>query len=164
MLLSARRFPFWYDTSFTCQMSLCSSFYVTVPGSHWRPIEPVLEFDWCGLLPSVGFTISGSTGPHSLRSLDSTESVMAKKTKDDVPNVNSVTNRDIMQRMNFLYQASLYMNSLSTSDSETTSTQGEDKRATTSQISRSYIKTMKVVGKKTVVKLCVRYFPPSLSG
>lgn len=38
---------------------------------------------------------------------------MAKKNKDDVPNVNSVANRDILHRLNFLYQASAYLDSLS---------------------------------------------------
>lgn len=38
---------------------------------------------------------------------------MAKKNKDDVPNVNSVANRDILHRLNFLYQASAYLDSIS---------------------------------------------------
>ncbi|TCD68269.1 hypothetical protein EIP91_011235 [Steccherinum ochraceum] len=37
---------------------------------------------------------------------------MAKKIKDEVPNPNSVTNRDVLQRMNFLYQASAFLNNL----------------------------------------------------
>lgn len=40
---------------------------------------------------------------------------MGKKGKDgeaQAPNPNGVTNRDIIQRMNFLYQASVYMNAL----------------------------------------------------
>ncbi|KAA1471748.1 Rpr2-domain-containing protein [Dentipellis sp. KUC8613] len=40
---------------------------------------------------------------------------MAKKTKDEVPNPNSVSNRDVLQRLNFLYQASAYLDSISTS-------------------------------------------------
>ena len=35
---------------------------------------------------------------------------MAKKPKDDVPNPNNVANREILQRMNFLYQASVLLN------------------------------------------------------
>ena len=34
---------------------------------------------------------------------------MAKKSKDEVPNPNSVSNRDILQRLNFLYQASVLL-------------------------------------------------------
>ena len=42
---------------------------------------------------------------------------MGKKQKEDVPNINSVANRDIIQRLNFMYQASVYLQSLSTSGS-----------------------------------------------
>ncbi|KAI9459101.1 Rpr2-domain-containing protein [Russula earlei] len=38
---------------------------------------------------------------------------MGKKNKGDVPNPNNVANRDILQRLNFLYQASVYMESIS---------------------------------------------------
>lgn len=37
---------------------------------------------------------------------------MAKKNKDEVPNPNSVANRDILQRLNFLYQASAYLSTM----------------------------------------------------
>ncbi|EDR11615.1 uncharacterized protein LACBIDRAFT_314015 [Laccaria bicolor S238N-H82] len=50
---------------------------------------------------------------------------MGKKQKDDVPNINSVANRDIIQRLNFMYQASVYLQSLSTSAS-TSSTSSAD--------------------------------------
>ncbi len=35
---------------------------------------------------------------------------MAKKPKDETPNANSVPNKDIIQRLNFLYQAGVYLN------------------------------------------------------
>ncbi|KAI9442262.1 Rpr2-domain-containing protein [Lactarius indigo] len=38
---------------------------------------------------------------------------MGKKNKDEVPNPNGVVNRDILQRLNFLYQASAYLESMS---------------------------------------------------
>ena len=38
---------------------------------------------------------------------------MGKKNKSEVPNPNNVVNRDILQRLNFLYQASVYMESVS---------------------------------------------------
>ena len=37
---------------------------------------------------------------------------MAKKNKDEAPNPNSVANRDILQRLNFLYQASAYLSTM----------------------------------------------------
>ncbi|KAI0063543.1 Rpr2-domain-containing protein [Artomyces pyxidatus] len=38
---------------------------------------------------------------------------MAKKGKVEAPNPNNIANRDILQRLNFLYQASTYLESLS---------------------------------------------------
>jgi len=38
---------------------------------------------------------------------------MGKKNKNEAPNPNGVVNRDILQRLNFLYQASAYLNSIS---------------------------------------------------
>ncbi|KAH9484865.1 Ribonuclease P protein component 4 [Psilocybe cubensis] len=37
---------------------------------------------------------------------------MAKKQKDETTNVNATANRDIVQRLNFLYQASIYLQSV----------------------------------------------------
>jgi len=36
---------------------------------------------------------------------------MVKKQKEETPNVNATANRDIVQRLNFLYQASSYLQS-----------------------------------------------------
>ncbi|KAI0268732.1 RNAse P Rpr2/Rpp21/SNM1 subunit domain-containing protein [Gloeopeniophorella convolvens] len=38
---------------------------------------------------------------------------MGKKNKDEAPNPSSIANRDILQRLNFLYQASVYLDSVS---------------------------------------------------
>jgi ribonuclease P protein subunit RPR2 len=38
---------------------------------------------------------------------------MGKKNKSELPNPNNITNRDILQRLNFLYQASVYLDSIS---------------------------------------------------
>lgn len=38
---------------------------------------------------------------------------MGKKNKGDLPNPSNITNRDILQRLNFLYQASVYLDSIS---------------------------------------------------
>ncbi|KAF9232738.1 Rpr2-domain-containing protein [Melanogaster broomeanus] len=100
------------------------------------------------------------------------------KNKDEIPNPNSVTNRDILQRLNFLYQASVLLNGItltapslpSVDDNhdgqpppqpegavESGSHSGKAPRrrrvVTTSELSRSYVDTMKSVGQKTNVKL-----------
>jgi ribonuclease P protein subunit RPR2 len=95
---------------------------------------------------------------------------MAKKGKDEVPNPHSVSNRDIIQRLNFLYQAGVYLNTISsgsgaphitpslTPDGESTKQNKKRKsrrKATTSDLAKAYISSMKVVGQKTTVKLFV---------
>ncbi|KAK0438336.1 RNAse P Rpr2/Rpp21/SNM1 subunit domain-containing protein [Desarmillaria tabescens] len=72
---------------------------------------------------------------------------MAKKSKDEAPNPNNVPNRDIIQRLNFLYQASVYLNGVSPPQKR------KQKRVTTSDLSRSYVSSMKIVGQKTTVKM-----------
>lgn len=57
-----------------------------------------------------------------------------------------VTNRDILQRMSFMYQASAYLNALPEPTAKPT-------RTTTQQLAKSYINSMKAVGRKTVVKM-----------
>ncbi|KAF9568183.1 Rpr2-domain-containing protein [Agrocybe pediades] len=44
---------------------------------------------------------------------------MGKKQKEEIPNVNATTNRDIVQRLNFLYQASVYLQSIAPSEPST---------------------------------------------
>ncbi|KAH7888487.1 RNAse P Rpr2/Rpp21/SNM1 subunit domain-containing protein [Phlebopus sp. FC_14] len=86
------------------------------------------------------------------------------KNKDDAPNPNSISNRDIIQRLNFLYQASVLLNGVAAPDHEPSSPVTESSKperphrrcrrtVTTSELSRSYIDTMKVVGTKTNVKM-----------
>ena len=93
------------------------------------------------------------------------------KDKDEVPNPNSAANRDIIQRLNFLYQASVYLNSMgappSTSGgpclaSDAKQEKGKRNRSrrsvvSTMDLSRSYIQSMKIVGQKTTVKMCVSH-------
>ncbi|KAL5523807.1 hypothetical protein ACEPAG_7980 [Sanghuangporus baumii] len=112
---------------------------------------------------------------------------MAKKNKDDTPNPNSIPNRDIMQRLNFLYQASSYLNGLgvvhSTSGPSNVAVHSKtedvedrtgkerpssaktkemtygmrkwsgQRKATAYDLARSYVKSMKVIGQKTNVKM-----------
>jgi len=92
---------------------------------------------------------------------------MGKKQRDknEAPNPNSAANRDIIQRLNFLYQASVYLNSVgapapSTSSRASGEKQVKGKRKENGKsvmsivdLSRSYIKSMKVVGQKTTVKM-----------
>lgn len=104
------------------------------------------------------------------------------KDKNEIPNPTSVTNRDILQRLNFLYQASVLLNGLAPprtipDDDDPTTTHND--RGTSTQeynppsrpkksqrkkrrrvvsfeeLSRSYVETMKSVGQKTNVKMCV---------
>ena len=126
---------------------------------------------------------------------------MGKKNKDDAPNPNSVPNRDIIQRLNFLYQASTYLNGIgaahsgvSRNPSPTTPTTSKDRndiaaeqngsvesvekevettevdkkedlksvntrkrpgrrKASTRDLACSYVKSMKIIGQKTNVKM-----------
>lgn len=120
---------------------------------------------------------------------------MGKKSKVDGPNPSNVPNRDIIQRLNFLYQASTYLNVLHAqynpqhvsqpakqeiSELETKESSSDPsekvepgsphdgggsiknqgmcerpgkRKATTQDIARSYLKSMKVIGQKTNVKM-----------
>jgi ribonuclease P protein subunit RPR2 len=105
------------------------------------------------------------------------------KDKDEMPNPTSVTNRDILQRLNFLYQASVLLNGLAPprtipddddptpNDRGTGAQEGDPpsrpkksppkKRRRVvgfEELSRSYVETMKSVGQKTNVKMCVLEF------
>ena len=89
-----------------------------------------------------------------------------KKNKDDIPNPNSVGNRDIIQRLNFLYQASVLLNGMiadpssgvpygtcEVNDAYNPAKTRAKRVVSTSDLSRSYVDTMKVVGQKTNVKM-----------
>ncbi|OSX66023.1 hypothetical protein POSPLADRAFT_1133002 [Postia placenta MAD-698-R-SB12] len=97
---------------------------------------------------------------------------MAKKNKgqDSTVTINGVANRDILQRLNFLYQASTYLNSIAPhpTDEPITNYMGEPLTckerktemrrqqrhpATTSDLSRSYVKSMKIIGQKATVRM-----------
>ena len=115
------------------------------------------------------------------------------KNKDEVPNPTGVANRDILQRLNFLYQASVLLNGLApprpipddddlpmpstTPNNREPDTEGEDPSSSSQpkksqrkkrrrvvsfgELSRSYVDTMKSVGQKTNVRMCVRLPPQS---
>jgi ribonuclease P protein subunit RPR2 len=91
---------------------------------------------------------------------------MGKQNKDDIPNPSRVGNRDIIQRLNFLYQASVLLNGMTAGSSsqvpfstcETNDMQNPPKKrqkrvVSTADLSRSYVDTMKIVGQKTNVKM-----------
>jgi len=98
---------------------------------------------------------------------------MAKKQYGTAPpNPHSIPNRDIMQRLNFLYQASTYLSSLSATNGSATPEMQPDAQtaaspdpkgtenqmdkvpiATPAYLSRAYVSSMKSIGRKTVVKL-----------
>lgn len=97
--------------------------------------------------------------------------IMAKRNRDEVPNPNSVVNRDILQRLNFLYQASQLLGSIAPSPpryaspkslagdaKKKTSMREQNKRrhpTTCADLSRSYVKSMKAIGQKTNVRMYV---------
>jgi len=106
---------------------------------------------------------------------------MVKKQKDDISSASATPNRDIIQRLNFLYQASVYLQSISTTsgtkdlvieksseelpDEITDSTHNTVRRPkgkksrryrtkTLSDLARSYIDSLRLVAQKTTVKMC----------
>ncbi len=95
---------------------------------------------------------------------------MGKKNKDQEPtaNLSSVPNRDIIQRINFLYQASTYVNSIAPPPDRdgTISHRGAKRKKNTirhpkntAELSRCYVGAMRIIGQKTMVRM---YGAPSL--
>ncbi|KAI0744090.1 RNAse P Rpr2/Rpp21/SNM1 subunit domain-containing protein [Daedaleopsis nitida] len=93
---------------------------------------------------------------------------MGKKDKNQEPvaNLNGVANRDIIQRINFLYQASTYLNSISTPSTSTVSPRpkgkgkGKSRKKSTirhprdtGELSRCYVGSMRIVGQKAMVRM-----------
>ncbi|KAH9892669.1 Rpr2-domain-containing protein [Cubamyces lactineus] len=98
---------------------------------------------------------------------------MGKKNKDQEPaaSLNGVANRDIVQRINFLYQASAYLSTISQSlhpsDGDAAKTDRRKARSekkhkkrpnlrhprNIAELSRSYVGTMRIVGQKTMVRM-----------
>ncbi|KAI1795595.1 Rpr2-domain-containing protein [Ganoderma leucocontextum] len=88
---------------------------------------------------------------------------MGKKTKDQEPaaNLNSVPNRDIIQRINFLYQASTYVNSIAPPPDGAVHPQRSAKRKkntirhpkNTAELSRCYVGAMRIIGQKTMIRM-----------
>ncbi|KAJ7647007.1 RNAse P Rpr2/Rpp21/SNM1 subunit domain-containing protein [Roridomyces roridus] len=80
---------------------------------------------------------------------------MAKK-KDDAPNASNVVNKDIIQRLNFMYQASVYLGSVLPVPPPATTSPKRKKKARKMDVhdlSKSYVHSMKVVANKTMVKM-----------
>ncbi|RPD57517.1 Rpr2-domain-containing protein [Lentinus tigrinus ALCF2SS1-7] len=93
---------------------------------------------------------------------------MGKKDKNQGPaaNLHSVANRDIIQRINFLYQASTYLNTISSPAASSSSNapaqppKGKSKKKntirhpkSTAELSRCYIGSMRIVGQKAMVRM-----------
>ena len=104
---------------------------------------------------------------------------MAKKGKEAIPDPNNAPNKDILQRLNFLYQASTYLAGLSSSREQcsqkpiqedtlkgnsTSVTTREltvkaesksaiKKKVSTRDLSRSYVKSMRTIGQKTNIRM-----------
>jgi hypothetical protein len=93
---------------------------------------------------------------------------MARKNKAEAtPNATNVANRDILQRLNFLYQASIYLNAIGPgpgpgpsaikpdADDDGKKKKRRQRRLTAGDLSREYVKDMKLVARKTTVRMCV---------
>ncbi|KAI0682543.1 RNAse P Rpr2/Rpp21/SNM1 subunit domain-containing protein [Cytidiella melzeri] len=98
-----------------------------------------------------------------------------KKSQDEAPSPCTVHNRDIMQRLNYLYQASVLLSSakpfpadntvptvpMPASKTSGTSHRQQCKRemleqrnpSTAVDLARTYVRSMKVIGKKTTVRM-----------
>jgi len=92
------------------------------------------------------------------------------KQREETPNINTTANKDIIQRLNFLYQASVYLQSLDVGLPRETPalnesahkrkyprTKRKTRKRTTGDLSREYIQCMRQVAQKTTVKMCVKY-------
>jgi ribonuclease P protein subunit RPR2 len=101
---------------------------------------------------------------------------MGKKQKEDIPNLNAAANKDILQRLNFLYQASVYLQSLDGVDQSISGSiirnkeaahiappipkmrkrkETRMKRKRMGDLAREYVHCMREVAQKTTVKMCV---------
>ncbi|KAI0779479.1 Rpr2-domain-containing protein [Fomes fomentarius] len=88
---------------------------------------------------------------------------MGKKDRNQEPSLNNVANRDIIQRINFLYQASTYLNTVAQPtplNHGQAHHKGKEKKRNairhpqnTSELSRSYVSTMRIVGQKAMVRM-----------
>ncbi|KAJ7495909.1 RNAse P Rpr2/Rpp21/SNM1 subunit domain-containing protein [Mycena galericulata] len=82
---------------------------------------------------------------------------MGKKNKDEAPNASNIVNKDIMQRLNFMYQASVYLSGVlpvaPASPSASPKRRKRTRKMTVHDLSKSYVDSMKVVANKTMVKM-----------
>ena len=131
------------------------------------------------ILSFPGLTASHVNALAHLDLLPDTASVsnMGKKDKNQEPvaNLNGVANRDIIQRINFLYQASTYLHSISpeapSQPPEPSSSKpppapvnkkgNPDRKkwknrtpTSAADLSRAYVHSMRIVGQKAMVRMC----------
>ena len=92
-----------------------------------------------------------------------------KQPRDQAPNPSSVANREIFQRLNFLYQASAYLKGLETPMSAPAPREGVEqpgggrarkrggkrRKGTLGELGSSYVRCMRIIGNKTVVRMFV---------
>ncbi|KAJ7045851.1 RNAse P Rpr2/Rpp21/SNM1 subunit domain-containing protein [Mycena alexandri] len=83
---------------------------------------------------------------------------MAKKdkNKDEPPSAANIVNKDIMQRLNFMYQASVYLSGVLPVPEPPKTVQKRAKKArkmNVHDLSKAYINSMKTVASKTMVKM-----------
>lgn len=73
------------------------------------------------------------------------------QSKNGVPKPSSVPNREIYQRLNFLYQASTYLKTIEglTPPVDAASV----RRVSLGDVASSYIRNMRTIGNKTVIRM-----------
>ncbi|KAJ6500185.1 RNAse P Rpr2/Rpp21/SNM1 subunit domain-containing protein [Mycena vitilis] len=85
---------------------------------------------------------------------------MAKKNKDgpEAPSASNIVNKDIMQRLNYMYQASAYLSGVLPVAPQKTGAAPpkrtkKSRKMNVHDLSKSYINSMKTVASKTMVKM-----------
>ncbi|KAI0298579.1 RNAse P Rpr2/Rpp21/SNM1 subunit domain-containing protein [Russula brevipes] len=84
---------------------------------------------------------------------------MGKKNKGEAPNPSNIANRDILQRLNFLYQASVYLGSISPAPLSMAAGRKHDRGRRkgrvihAADIGQGYVRAMRLIGQKATVKM-----------
>jgi hypothetical protein len=85
-----------------------------------------------------------------------------KSNQEDVPNPAAVVNRDLMQRMNFLYQVASHLSQESTvstpeprKNEDTPKRKRGKRKGVLKDLAAFHIKTMKIIAARSMVKMYV---------
>jgi hypothetical protein len=83
---------------------------------------------------------------------------MGRKVRDDVPSLKSIANKDIIVRLNFLYQACCYLHNVSHEGQSVLTPVSQlsnrsPKTVPMADLARDYVQTMMVTRKKSLVNM-----------